>query len=79
MVYKNKEMFEKAKSLRSEYPGVVFLYDEGDLFNKNISDRLEDPYSSNSLFIVDSFALVIWEFQDDLTFNDIFEEVKEIL
>ena len=79
VVYKNKEMFEKAKSLRSEYPGVVFLYDEGDLFNKNISDRLEDPYSSNSLFIVDSFALVIWEFQDDLTFNDIFEEVKEIL
>ena len=58
---------------------MIFLYDENDVFSKNISDRLGDPYISKSMFIVDSFALLIWEFQKELTFNDIFEEVKEIL
>jgi len=55
------------------------LYDENDVFSKNINDRLGDPYISKSMFIVDSFSLLIWEFQKELTFNDIFEEVKEIL
>jgi hypothetical protein len=79
VVYKDKMIFNKAESLRSEYPGVIFLYDKDDLFNQTITERLGNPYTSNSMFIVDSFALVIWEFQKDLTFNDIFEEVKEIL
>ncbi len=79
VVYKNKETFNNASSLRSKYPGVIFLYDDNDLFSKNVSDRLGNPYDSKSIFVVDSFALLIWEFQNELTFNDIFEEVKEIL
>ena len=79
VIYKNKDTFNDALALRSKYPGVIFLYDENDVFSKNINDRLEDPYSSKSMFVVDSFALLIWEFQKELTFNDIFEEVKEIL
>ena len=79
VVYKDKEMFSKATNLRSKYPGVIFLFDDGNLFNQKITSQLNDPYTSNSMFIVDSFALVIWEFHSDLTFNDIFEEVKEIL
>ena len=79
VVYKDKEMFSKATNLRSKYPGVIFLFDDGNLFNQKITSQLNDPYTSNSMFIVDSFALVIWEFNSDLTFNDIFEEVKEIL
>jgi uncharacterized membrane protein len=79
VVYKDKEMFRKATSLRSKYPGVIFLYDDGNLFNQKITNRLGDPYMSNSMLLVDSFALVIWEFPSELTFNDIFEEVKEIL
>ena len=79
VIYKNKDTFNDASALRSRYPGVIFLYDENDVFSKNISDRLGDPYISKSMFIVDSFALLIWEFQKELTFNDIFEEVKEIL
>ena len=79
VIYKNKETFDAASVLRSKYPGVIFLYDENDAFSNNINDRLGDPYNSHSIFVVDSFALLIWEFQNELTFNDIFEEVKEIL
>ena len=79
VIYKNKDTFNDASALRSKYPGVIFLYDENDVFSKNINDRLGDPYVSKSMFIVDSFSLLIWEFQKELTFNDIFEEVKEIL
>lgn len=90
VIYKNKEMFNQAKSLRSEFPQVIFLYDESNLFEENIKQkkigpgglsvaRLENPYISKSMFLVDSYALVVWEFSDDLTFSDIFEDLEVLL
>ena len=79
VVYKDKDKFEGAKELRTSYPGVIYLYDKDDLFKNHTEGRIQDPYTSNSLLLVDSFSLLIWEFQSDLTFNEIFEEVKQIL
>ena len=79
MVYNDKEQFAIAEELRADYPGVIYLYDKDDLFKNKTEGRLQDPYASNSLLLVDSFALLIWEFQSELTFNDVFEEVKQIL
>ena len=79
VVYNNKDQFERVEELRADYPGVIYLYDKGDLFKNKTEGRLQDPYFSNSLLLVDSFALLIWEFQSELTFSDVFEEVKKIL
>ena len=79
VVYNDKDQFESAESLRANYPGVIYLYDKGDLLKNKTESRLQNPYLSNSLFLVDSFALLIWEFQSELTFSDVFEEVKQIL
>ena len=79
VVYNDKDQFESAERLRANYPGVIYLYDKGDLFKNKTESRLQNPYLSNSLFLVDSFALLIWEFQSELTFSDVFEEVKQIL
>ena len=79
VIYNNKDTFDAAWALRSTYPGVICLYDENTVLSKNIIDRPGDPYDSPSIVVVDSFSLLIWEFQNELTFNDIFEEVKEIL
>ena len=79
VIYKNKDTFNDASALRSRYPGGSFLLAVNDVFNNYLCYRLGDPYISKSMFIVDSFSLLIWEFQKELTFNDIFEEVKEIL
>ena len=79
VVYNDKEQFAIAEELRADYPGVIYLYDKDDLFKNKTEGRLQDPYASNSLLLVDSFALLIWEFQSELTFNDVFEEVKQIL
>ena len=79
VVYNDKDQFNSAEELRANYPGVIYLYDKGDLFKNKTEGRLQDPYVSNSLLLVDSFALLVWEFQSELTFNDVFEEIKQIL
>ena len=79
VIYKNKEMFNQAENLRAKFPEVIFLYDEDNLFKKSISENLSDPYMSKSMFLVDSFALVVWEFNVNLSFSDIFEDLEKLL
>ena len=79
VIYKDKEMFNQAENLRAKFPEVIFLYDENNLFKKSISENLSDPYMSKSMFLVDSFALVVWEFNVNLSFSDIFEDLEKLL
>ncbi len=79
VIYKDKEMFSQAEALRAKFPEVIFLYDEDNLFKKSISENLSDPYMSKSMFLVDSFALVVWEFNVNLSFSDIFEDLEKLL
>ena len=78
VIYKDKEMFNQAENLRAKFPEVI-LYDEDNLFKKSISENLSDPYMSKSMFLVDSFALVVWEFNVNLSFSDIFEDLEKLL
>ena len=79
VIYKDKEMFNQAEHLRAKFPEVIFLYDEDNLFKKSISENLSDPYMSKSMFLIDSFALVVWEFNVNLSFSDIFEDLEKLL
>ena len=79
VIYKDKEMFNQAENLRAKFPEVIFLYDDDNLFKKSISENLSDPYMSKSMFLVDSFALVVWEFNVNLSFSDIFEDLEKLL
>ncbi len=79
VIYKDKEMFSQAEALRAKFPEVIFLYDEDNLFKKSILENLSDPYMSKSMFLVDSFALVVWEFNVNLSFSDIFEDLEKLL
>ena len=79
VIYKDKQMFNQAENLRAKFPEVIFLYDEDNLFKKSISENLSDPYMSKSMFLVDSFALVVWEFNVNLSFSDIFEDLEKLL
>jgi hypothetical protein len=44
-----------------------------------MSENLSDPYVSKSMFLIDSFALVVWEFNISLPFSDIFEDLETLL
>ena len=79
VIYKDIEKFNKAESLRAKFPEVIFLYDKDNLFKQRISENLSDPYISKSMFLVDSFALVVWEFNVSLSFSDIFEDLETLL
>ena len=79
VIYKDIEKFNKAESLRAKFPEVIFLYDKDNLFKQRISENLSDPYISKSMFLVDSFALVVWEFNVSLSFSDIFEDLEILL
>ena len=79
VIYKDIEKFNKAESLRAKFPEVIFLYDKDNLFKQRMSENLSDPYVSKSMFLVDSFALVVWEFNISLPFSDIFEDLETLL
>ena len=79
VIYKDIEKFNKAESLRAQFPEVIFLYDEDNLFKQRMSENLSDPYVSKSMFLVDSFALVVWEFNISLPFSDIFEDLETLV
>lgn len=79
VVYKDKELFEKATDLKDLFPEVIFLYDKNNLFEERISGQLNNPYFSKSMFLIDSFSNVMEEFNVSLTFNEIFEDLKVLL
>ena len=79
VIYKDIEKFNKAESLRAKFPEVIFLYDKDNLFKQRMSENLSDPYVSKSMFLIDSFALVVWEFNISLPFSDIFEDLETLL
>tara|TARA_B100001029_G_scaffold83148_1_gene68213 strand:+ start:5134 stop:5709 length:576 start_codon:yes stop_codon:yes gene_type:complete len=79
VIYKDIEKFNKVESLRAKFPEVIFLYDKDNLFKQRMSENLSDPYVSKSMFLVDSFALVVWEFNVSLSFSDIFEDLETLL
>ena len=79
VIYKDIEKFNKAESLRAQFPEVIFLYDKDNLFKQRMSENLSDPYVSKSMFLIDSFALVVWEFNISLPFSDIFEDLETLL
>ena len=79
VVYKDKELFANALELKEQFPQIIFLYDKNNLFENRISSQLNNPYFSKSMFLIDSFSNVMEEFNVNLTFSEIFEDLKVLL
>ena len=79
VVYKDKELFANALELKEQYPQIIFLYDKDNMFENRISSQLNNPYFSKSMFLIDSFSNVMEEFNVNLTFSEIFEDLKVLL
>ena len=79
VVYKDKELFANALELKEQFPQIIFLYDKDNLFENRISSQLNNPYFSKSMFLIDSFSNVMEEFNVNLTFSEIFEDLKVLL
>ena len=76
VVYKDKELFANALELKEQFPQIIFLYDKDNMFENRISSQLNNPYFSKSMFLIDSFSNVMEEFNVNLTFSEIFEDLK---
>ena len=79
VIYKDKMQFEKAIELKEQFPQVIFLYDENNLFEQRITSQLNNPYFSKSMFLIDSFSNLMEEFNVNLSFSEIFEDLKVLL
>ena len=79
VVYKDKELFANALELKEQFPQIIFLYDKDNMFENRISSQLNNPYFSKSMFLIDSFSMVMEEFNVSLTFSEIFEDLKVLL
>ena len=72
-------LFEKAIELKEQFPQVIFLYDKNNLFEQRITSQLNNPYFSKSMFLIDSFSNLMEEFNVNLSFSEIFEDLKVLL
>ena len=79
VVYKDKMQFEKVIELKEQFPQVIFLYDKNNLFEQRITSQLNNPYFSKSMFLIDSFSNLMEEFNVNLSFSEIFEDLKVLL
>ena len=79
VVYKDRELFANALELKEQFPQIIFLYDKNNMFENRISSQLNNPYFSKSMFLIDSFSNVMEEFNVNLTFSEIFEDLKVLL
>ena len=79
VIYKDKELFASATDLQEQFPQIIFLYDKDNIFENRISSQLNNPYFSKSMFLIDSFSNVMEEFNVNLTFSEIFEDLKVLL
>ena len=79
VVYKDKELFANALELKEQYPQIIFLYDKDNMFENRISSQLNNPYFSKSMFLIDSFSNLMEEFNVNLSFSEIFEDLKVLL
>lgn len=79
VIYKDVASFENLNELRTKFPRIEFLFDENSQFEKNVSQQLNNPYVSKSLFLMDDFSNVMEEFYLTLTLNEIFEDLKILL
>lgn len=79
VIYKDEASFENLNELRTKFPRIEFLFDENSQFEKNVSQQLNNPYVSKSLFLMDDFSNVMEEFYLTLTLNEIFEDLKILL
>tara|TARA_B100001057_G_scaffold251288_1_gene251555 strand:- start:2871 stop:3446 length:576 start_codon:yes stop_codon:yes gene_type:complete len=79
VIYKDVASFENLDELRTKFPRIEFLFDENSQFEKNVSQQLNNPYVSKSLFLMDDFSNVMEEFYLTLTLNEIFEDLKILL
>ena len=79
VVYKDRELFANALELKEQFPQIIFLYDKNNLFENRISSQLNNPYFSKSMFLIDSFSNLMEEFNVNLSFSEIFEDLKVLL
>ena len=79
VIYKDEASFENLNELRTKFPRIEFLFDENSQFEKNVSQQLNNPYVSKSLFLMDDFSNVMEEFYLTSTLNEIFEDLKILL
>ena len=72
----NSELINK---LSAKFPNVFFVKDIDQEFENLLLNVGKNPFENQSLFLLDDFSFVMEEFNNELDFKEVFEDIKTLL
>ncbi len=70
---------ESINNLSAKFPNVFFVKDIDREFEDLLLNAGMKPFENQSLFLLDDFSFVMEEFNKELDFKEVFEDIKTLL
>ena len=70
---------ESINNLSRKFPNVFFVKDIDREFEDLLLNAGMNPVENQSLFLLDDFSFVMEEFNKELDFKEVFEDIKTLL
>ena len=70
---------EPINKLSAKFPNVFFVKDIDQEFENLLLNVGKNPFENQSLFLLDDFSFVMEEFNNELDFKEVFEDIKTLL
>ena len=70
---------ELINNLSSKFPNVFFVKDIDQEFEDLLLNAGMSPFKKQSIFLLDDFSFVMEEFNKELDFKEVFEDIKTLL
>ena len=70
---------EPINKLSAKFPNVFFVKDIDREFENLLLNVGKNPFENQSLFLLDDFSFVMEEFNNELDFKEVFEDIKTLL
>ena len=75
----NTTITEAINNLSAKFPNVFFIKDIDREFEDLLLNAGMNPFEDQSLFLLDDFSFVMEEFNKELDFKEVFEDIKTLL
>ena len=66
-------------NLSAKFPNVFFVKDIDQEFEDLLLNAGMNPFENQCLFLLDDFSFVMEEFNKELDFKEVFEDIKTLL
>lgn len=79
VIISENETIGDYQDLIDSFPSTFFVFDKENILKDKITNTRTDPYQSKSIYLSDDFSNIMEEFNSEMEFKEIFEDLKTLL